>query len=347
MDIERICGSTSDALELRLALIAELRRRIDFDAYAFLLTDPETSVGTAPLADVPNLPELPRLIRLKYLSAVNRWTSLIEGQVALLSASADGYPAAGPTWPGLLRAYGVGDVASMVFRDRFGCWGFLDLWRFGADARFTEARFTEAETAALAMFARPVTAALRRCQAATFRTGSARAPRVGPVVLLLSAELDVVGQTQETEDYLRLLISAPQGHPPVPASAYNVGAQLLAAEAGIDQSPAIARVHLADGLWLTLRAALVNATGSASDQRIAVTIEEASPTERVALFGRAFGLSSRERDLLDRLVAGGDTREIAALMFLSEHTVQDYLKSIFAKTSVHNRRTLIAKALGN
>jgi DNA-binding CsgD family transcriptional regulator len=33
-------------------------------------------------------------------------------------------------------------------------------------------------------------------------------------------------------------------------------------------------------------------------------------------------------------------------MFVSEHTVQDHLKSIFGKTSVHNRRTLLARALG-
>ncbi|MCW2939670.1 MAG: transcriptional regulator [Actinomycetia bacterium] len=46
-----------------------------FDAYAFLLTDPETSVGAAPLADIPGLQDLPRLIRLKYLTKVNRWTS--------------------------------------------------------------------------------------------------------------------------------------------------------------------------------------------------------------------------------------------------------------------------------
>jgi DNA-binding CsgD family transcriptional regulator len=33
-------------------------------------------------------------------------------------------------------------------------------------------------------------------------------------------------------------------------------------------------------------------------------------------------------------------------MFLSAHTVQDHLKSIFAKTSTHNRRTLLSRALG-
>jgi hypothetical protein len=36
------------------------------------------------------------------------------------------------------------------------------------------------------------------------------------------------------------------------------------------------------------------------------------------------------------------TRDIARLMFLSEHTVQDHLKSIFAKTATRTRRTLLA-----
>ena len=42
----------------------------------------------------------------------------------------------------------------------------------------------------------------------------------------------------------------------------------------------------------------------------------------------------------------GDTRDLARQMFLSEHTVQDYLKSIFTKTSVRSRRALLSRALG-
>ena len=71
----RLCSSGADARTLRLELLAEIRRAVGFDAYAWLLTDPETSVGSAPLADVPCLPELPRLIRLKYLTPVTRWTA--------------------------------------------------------------------------------------------------------------------------------------------------------------------------------------------------------------------------------------------------------------------------------
>ncbi|MCY0961366.1 two-component response regulator [Streptomyces sp. H27-H5] len=33
-------------------------------------------------------------------------------------------------------------------------------------------------------------------------------------------------------------------------------------------------------------------------------------------------------------------------MFVSEHTVQDHLKSVFATTATNNRRMLPARALG-
>jgi DNA-binding CsgD family transcriptional regulator len=56
-------------------------------------------------------------------------------------------------------------------------------------------------------------------------------------------------------------------------------------------------------------------------------------------------MSARESGLLHHLASGGDTRELARQMFVSEHTVQDHLKSIFAKTAARNRRTLLSRAL--
>jgi DNA-binding CsgD family transcriptional regulator len=66
----------------------------------------------------------------------------------------------------------------------------------------------------------------------------------------------------------------------------------------------------------------------------------------VSVFARASGLSSRETELLQQLVAGAATRDIARHMWISENTVQDHLKSIFTKTATRNRRTLLARALG-
>jgi len=77
-----------------------------------------------------------------------------------------------------------------------------------------------------------------------------------------------------------------------------------------------------------------------------VTIEEASAVERLELFGRVFGLSAREHQLLGLLATGGDTRAMAREMSLSEHTIQDHLKSIFAKTGARDRVTVLSRALG-
>jgi DNA-binding CsgD family transcriptional regulator len=116
--------------------------------------------------------------------------------------------------------------------------------------------------------------------------------------------------------------------------------------------PPLARTHLADGLWLTLRAA---ALGAAEQPRtpgnrgatLVVTIEQTSSPDRLDLFARAFGCTARERELLGLLAAGGDTREIAHRMSQSDHTVQDHLKSIFAKTGARDRVSVLSRALGS
>lgn len=337
----RICESASDARSLRLQLVGEIRRAVPFDAFAWLLTDPETSVGSSPLAAVPCLPQLPSLIRLKYLTDLNRWTQLA-GPVALLGETSGGDLSRSLVWRELLHQYGVVDIASSVFTDPFGCWGFLDLWRAGGAERFTTA-----DAAFLADIAAPVATALRGTQAKTFVavTPQERPPR-GPVVLLLSPRLDVLAQTPETQEYLRVLAPPDEDHSPIPANAYNVAAQLLAIEVGIDRNSPSARVHLAGGRWLTLRAARIGDARAARERDIAVTIEESSPPERASLFSRAYGLSARETELLDHLVSGHDTQDLSRKMLLSQHTVQDHFKSIFAKTAVHNRRLLLARVLG-
>jgi DNA-binding NarL/FixJ family response regulator len=338
--IVRLCTATADERSLRLAVLDEIRRVVPFDAYAWLLTDPETEVGCAPLADVPCLPELPRLIRLKYLTPINRWTDL-NAPVGLLQAATEGQPERSLVWRELLDRHAVTDVASLVFRCRHGCWGFLDLWRIGAGGKFSAA-----DAGFLTAVAKPVTEALRRCQAETFSTPPQARTRVGPVVLVLSPELDVQAQTAETEEYLRLLVPTEVDRQPIPAGAYNVAAQLLSVEAGIDQHPPSARVHLSAGVWLTLRAARIGRASPHAKQDIAVTIEAATPAERMALFGRASALSARELELFGCLINGTDTRGIALQMFLSENTVQDHLKSMFAKTGTRNRRALLARTVG-
>ena len=339
--ILRICRGEVDTRTLRLEVLGAIRRATGFDAYAWLLTDPETSVGSSPLADVPCLPQLPQLIRLKYLTSVNRWTGL-PSAVASLHEATGGALSQSLMWRELLCRYGVTDIASSVYRDRFGCWGFLDLWRTGAPP------FSAADIEFLGHIAGPVTTALRHGLARTFIPATGDQMPGGPVVLLLSPGLVVRAQTPQTQRYLRVLVPPePEDQAPVPAGAYNVAAQLLAAEAGVDDSPPTARVHLADGRWLTLRAARMEDVGQAPEDRdVAVSIEPSTAGDRVSVFARACGLSPRETELLHHLAGGAGTRDVARLMFVSENTVQDHLKSIFDKSAARSRRALLARALG-
>jgi hypothetical protein len=196
------------------------------------------------LADVPCLPELPKLIRLKYSTEINRWTRLRAG-VGRLHAATAGRLERSLVWRDLLSDYGVSDVASLVFRDRFGCWGVsLDLWRMGGR------HFTDPETRYLAAIAQNVTDRLRRLQAHTFLAKPPSRLPDGAAVLVLAPDLQVSAQTAQTEAYLRALVPPEGDRQSVPAAAYNVAAQLIANELGIDKHPARARVHLKDGARL-------------------------------------------------------------------------------------------------
>ncbi len=348
--IAAIGAESLDARGLRLQVLAVLSEVVDFDAYVWLLTDPATAVGAAPLADVPCLPELPALIKAKYATTVNRWTSLQlqASPAALLHQAVGGELARSRVWREVLSRYGIADVASAVFADQFGCWGFLDLWRDD-----TREPFNDADARFLASLGAPLAAALRHCQARTFIEPAApHRHDAGPVALMLDDDLRIVSRTAASRAWIDVLLPPEPDERAIPASVYNVAAQLLAAEEGVDDHPAFTRTHLADGFWLTLRAARLSADEPQPDApasgaaTIIVTIEEASAAERLELFGRAFGLSARESELLGLLARGSDTRAMARQMSLSEHTIQDHFKSIFNKTAARDRVTLLSRALG-
>lgn len=335
--VERLCAAPTDPQTFRADVLRELRGSIRFDAHVWLLTDPVTCVGAAPHAQVPAFEHLPTLIKYKYLTELNRWTALAADGIRATSLvrTTGGELGRSLVWAEVLAGHGVIDVASAVMADPTGCWGFLDLWRTGASQPFGAD-----EIALLAELVPLLTRALRTRQAETFAASPPALPRSnGPVVLVLSDSLQVQNQTPATEEWLRTLLPTAPGKPAVPASVYNAAAQLLAVERRVDTHEARTRVHLGEGIWLSVRAARMG-------EQLAVTLEPASPSERLELFALTHSMTKREALLLELLADGSDTKRMAERMFLSELTVQDHLKSIFAKAGVHSRQSLLARILG-
>jgi DNA-binding CsgD family transcriptional regulator len=64
------------------------------------------------------------------------------------------------------------------------------------------------------------------------------------------------------------------------------------------------------------------------------------------LFARAHGFSARESEVLTLLGVGLDSREIAAQLFLSEHTVNDHVKAALAKAGARTRQVMLVRAIG-
>lgn len=342
---------------MRAALLAELGSIVPFSWFAWPLADPGTCTGMSPMARIPCPQELPSLIRLKYLTAAGRWTSLLGSgpHVVTLLAATGGNPALSPLWDGILRRYGVTDVLSTVFGDKYGCWGWLDLWRSGDGGLFTDA-----EAGYLATAAPVIAAGLRRSRAAQMRRDArlrhgARATEAeegrpgrglpGQAVLTLDAGLEITGRSASAADWISLLQPGPRPYEAVPAEVFNVAAQLLAREAGVDSHAASARVPIGFGQWAVLRSFRME-VGKDGEAPLAVTIQECPAAERLEVFARCFGLTPRQRSLLDLAASGLDTAAMAASLGISQYTVQDQFKAVFAACGVRSRHSLLALALG-
>lgn len=331
-----VCRRPLSAKALREEIVSLLRRAVPFDGYNFPLTDPVTRIGTSPLADVPGLswPRLPALIRDRYLTPFCRWDHVLEARVAATSLllETDGHPERALLWREMQRDLGVSDTAIVVFADRYGCWGLLDLWRCGGS-------FTTDELRRLATLARPVTIGLRGAVARTFVDPARQLSPVGPAVLVLDPDLQVRSQTAAAGDALLRLNPPDEPMPPIPAAAYNVAAALVADEHGVPIGAVWSRVHLGGSRWVTFKA-------SRLDGDIAVSIEPSTAAERLDVYARACGLTPRQSEVLALLCEGLDTREIAERMVVSQHTASDHLKAILAKTDARNRQQLLARGLG-
>ena len=101
------------------------------------------------------------------------------------------------------------------------------------------------------------------------------------------------------------------------------------------------RLRTVSGHWLVLHASRLS--GPSVPGPIAVIFEVARPAEIAPLIAQAYDLSRREGEIMQGVLRGWSTAEIANAFYISSDTVQDHLKAIFEKVGVRSRRELVGQ----
>jgi DNA-binding CsgD family transcriptional regulator len=332
----RLSESNLDCESIQREAIAELRRVIGFDRWCWPLADPKTLLPLSGFADHDYGPSLARSLELEYSGddfAAKDVLARRANSAGSLSSETGGDLARSPRWDEVLRPVGIGDVAAVACRDSLGCWGWIEAYRNGGDRPFDAG-----DLELLANVGPSLGSALRRGFAVA-RDGVAAAGLSPPGVIVLDRELRLRSCTAGARAWIDVLPAARlfAAWGMLPAVVYPVATRW---RSGGAVAGARALEHAVDGRWVMIEAASLE--GEDEDEgTIAVTLRSAAPTETFDVLCCAYGLTQRERDVVGAVVAGLDTRGVTERLFISRHTVQDHLKSVFEKLGIHSRRELL------
>lgn len=232
---------------------------------------------------------------------------------------------------------GYGDELRVSFVRDGVYWGAAAFLR-AAD----EPAFTEADVEVVRSLAESVAAGLRRSLAAAPLVAATPVEH-GPGVVVF----DAAGAPESISPAAERWIGELEEYPaPDPLSeskvVQSVAARARAIPRGSDplELSARVRVRTRSGRWLLLYGTRLS---GGPDGRTAVVIHPASPQDVAPVVALSYGLTERECAVAMQCVQGRATKEIAKELALSPYTVQDHLKSIFAKTGVRSRGELVGQ----
>jgi len=333
--LERLSESSLDCESIQRETIAELQRVVGFDRWCWPFADSVTLLPLSGLADHDYGPGLPRALELEYSDdpfASKQVLARRANSAGSLSAETGGDLALSSRWDEVMRPVGIGDVAAVACRDALGCWGWIEAYRDGADRLFDAD-----DLELLARVGPSLGSALRRGFMAA--TGSEPLEASPPGVIVLNSDLTLLSSTAGARAWIDALPAAAlfASWGMLPAVVYPVATVSRTPDAS---NGAHALERAVDGRWVMIEAAPLEGDEGG---KIAVTLRDASPTETFDVFCHAYALSERERQVVAALIDGLDTHAVTERLFISRHTVQDHLKSVFQKVGIHSRRELLAR----
>lgn len=233
------------------------------------------------------------------------------------------------------RPGGYSDELRVVLSSSTGTWGALTVFRETGSPHFSlpEVRLLSSLTGL-------ISDGLRR--ALLLDDACADRPDTGMLVLDPDDGVDLANR--EAEHWVDELGIGERAGTRLPLVIRSVAGRARAIADGrtrvADIGVARARVRSRTGRWVIVRASLL---GEGPLAPVAVLLEAARPAEMAPLLADMYGLTEREKRVTELVAQGLPTRQIANRLHMATYTVQDHLKSIFAKSGTGSRGDLVAR----
>ena len=350
-DIVQLCQTGLDSFGLRRAAMQRLRQVVPFDAYCCGTIDPDTLLITSETSEgIPDLLFAPVAENEYLIDDVNKFSELARTgrKVGILSQSTQENAKPSPRLSNLLAPSGFHFELRVAFVADGNCWGGVTLLR-NPDSP----RFTHAEAQLLAHLSPYLAEGLQ--MALLVENLNVVLDDYGPGLIVLDESGQMNAITPAAQAWLAELVEpgfrVPDGWLPAPVHEVAMRARAIARSSSSDggvpeQLQAHLRVRTHSGQWLVLHGSHVLGKNAVAGQT-AVILERAHSSQIAQLMMLAYDLTTRERELLQLVLKGLDTKEMAQTLHVSANTVQDHFKSIFTKVGVRSRNELVARVLGD
>jgi DNA-binding CsgD family transcriptional regulator len=336
-DIVRLAHRGLSVPEFSRAVGDAVGRAVPAEGTCLMTLDPATMLPTAEFVE-NGLPaaEMLRMVEIEVRAPdLNKWTRLARAghPAASLSAVTAGNLDRSLRQREVRRPAGFADELRVVLADSTGVWGALTVFR--------EARrpfFSPAEVGFVSSTAGLIADGLRR---GLLLDGARGGDDVG--LLVLDPDDGVRLSNRAADRWLDALGAGDRAGARLPLVIPAVARQARALAdpaTTAAPTPATARARTRSGVWLTVRGSLL---GGGPDAPAAVVLDAARPAEMAPLMAAAYGLTGSERRVTELVAQGLPTRQIAQRLNVSAYTVQDHLKSVFAKSGAGSRGDLVAR----